>query len=64
MKKVVHRRGNNMVFFVVGLCFFIVGIYLMSDMLMEFLKFFVGLIIFLIGLQMVLGVARYRFMKV
>lgn len=66
MTHVVRRKSfamNSVVFFVIGVFLFIVGIWLMSDMLVKFLKFFVGLIIFIIGMQMIFSPIRFRYFR-
>ncbi len=46
------RAGKNILSFIFGIAFVVIGIILMSDFLLKFLKFTLGIILFFIGLAL------------
>ncbi|MFH1063836.1 MAG: hypothetical protein V1729_02025 [Candidatus Woesearchaeota archaeon] len=47
--------GSGLMVFVAGLAFFIVGAYLVQELIFKFLKFAVGLFLIFISIPMILG---------
>lgn len=48
------RAGKNILTFIIGIALVIIGLILMSEMFLKFLKFTIGIIIFFIGLALAL----------
>ena len=63
----MERFALSMVVLVIGIALFVVGAYLVSDLILKFLKFAVGLFLIFISLPMIfgsLGWLRFRGKKV
>lgn len=50
-----YRNNNGLIVFLVGLALFVVGAYLVQELIFKFLKFAVGLFLIFISVPMILG---------
>jgi uncharacterized membrane protein YfcA len=60
----MKRFGASIIIFVIGAALFIVGAWLVSELIVKFLKFAIGLFLIFISVPMMLGsVGWWRFMR-